>query len=201
MPAPRTTHRHRRGLTSLAAATLLISLTACGGGGDDDNADDPPDTEEQTTVTTAPDDEVADDDGTSDAGADEEESGEACDIVSDEVVMGVLGFDDIPRREPHEVAGQSTSCIKGSERTEDLSTASDVNVSFLTGGKAIVDQFAAQPGAVEVSGFGDNAVFTPDAGVLAIAVGNDSYQIQVVKNGVPSNQADATTIAEDVLGG
>lgn len=196
MPAPRTTLRYRRGLTSLAAVTLLISLAACGGGGDDDNADDPPGTEEQTTVTTAPDDEVADDEGD-----DDEDSGEACDIVSDEVVMEVLGFDDIPRREPHEVEGQSTTCLKGSERTEDLSTASYVNVSFLTGGKTVVDQFAAQPGAVEVSGFGDNAVFTPDAGVLAIAVGNDSYQIQVVKNGVPSNQADATTVAEDALAG
>lgn len=201
MPAPRTTHRHRRGLTSLAAATLLLSLTACGGGGDDDNADDPPGTDEQTTVTTAPDEDVADEDGTADEGDDDEDSGEACDIVSDEVVMEVLGFDDIPRREPHEVAGQSVSCIKGSERTDDLTTASFVSVSFLTGGKVIVDQFADQAGAVEVPGLGDHAVFVPVTGAIAIAVGNDSYQVQVYKNGAVSDQADATTVAEDVLAG
>ncbi len=195
MPAPRTSHRRHRGLTGLAAAAiLLIGLTACGGGSDDDDADDPPGTEEETTVTTAPDDESTDD------APEDDESGEACDIVSDDVVMEVLGFDDIPRREPHEVAGQSTSCIKGSERTDDLSTASYVNVSLLIGGKPLVDQAATEADAVEVPGLGDQAVFVPSAGALSVAVGDDAYLIQVVKDGAPSDQADATTVAEDVLG-
>jgi hypothetical protein len=195
MPAPRTTPRHRRGLTGLAAAAiLLVGLAACGGGGDDDAADDPPGTEEETTVTTAPEDEATDE------APEDEGSGEACDIVSDEVVLEVLGFDDIPRREPHEVEGQSTSCIKGSDRTDDLSTASYVNVSLLIGGKPLVDAAASEADAVEVSGLGDQAVFVPSAGALSVAVGDDGYLIQVVKNGKPSDQAAAVTVAEDVLG-
>ena len=196
MPAPRTPHRTRRGLIrSGVAAALLLGLAACGGGGDDDDAgDDPPGTEEGTTVTTAPDDEATDE------APEDEESAEACDIVSDEVVLEVLGFDDIPRREPHEVPGQSVSCIKGSDRTDDLTTASYVNVSRITGGSPMVDQAAGEADAVEVSGLGDQAVFIPSAGALSVAVGGDGYLIQVVKNGKPSDQADAVTIAEDVLG-
>lgn len=75
-----------------------------------------------------------------------------------------------------------------------------VSVIYLTGGGVVVDQMSTQAGAVEVAGFGDKAGFLPSAGTLSIAVGADSYSIQVVKAGKPSNQADAVTVAEDVLG-
>ena len=187
--------RRRRATTALAGAVLLLtSLAACGG--DDDTAGD-------DTTTTRSDVTTAADEGTTTTvdDAPEAEGGGPCDLMSDEVVMAVLGFDDIPRREPSEVPGQSRSCIKGSERTDDLTTASFVSVNFLDGGSVLVDQSAAEAGAVQVEGFGDAAVFLPSAGVLSIAVGSDGYTIQVVKNGRPSDQADATTVAEDVLGG
>lgn len=188
--------RPRRARLPMAAAVaLVLGLAACGGSDDGAAKKDPPGTAQDVTTTTAPDDNGSAADGTV-----QEASSEACDIVSDEVVTQVLGTDDIPRREPSGVVGETYSCIKGSERTDDLTTAAYVNVSFLKGGASIVDQFAAEAESVEVTGFGDRAVFVPSAGALSVAVGSDSYQIQVVKAGRPSDQADAEAVAKDVLG-
>ncbi len=89
---------------------------------------------------------------------------------------------------------------QGHRSVDDLSAGSYVSVSFIKGGAAIVDQLASEPASVSVSGYGDKAVYVPDAGAVSIAVGADSYQIQVVKGGQPSGQTDATAVADDVLG-
>ncbi len=212
MPDHRRPARHRRPRLRLAvAAAVLLSLAACGGSDDGDAAEESPGTEQDgttttTTTTTTEDDGTTttapEDDETADDGDDSATTGgDACDIVSDEVVTQVLGMADIPRREANGVVGETYSCIKGSERTDDLTTASYVSVAFIPGGSAIVDQFAGEAGSVDVPGLGDQAVFVPSAGSLSIAEGSDSYQIQVVKLGRPSNQADAVAVAEDVLGG
>ena len=110
------------------------------------------------------------------------------------------GLDELERREPNGDLTQTYGCIKGTDRVDDLSAGSYVSVSFIKGGAAIVDQFASEPASVSVTGYGDKAVYVPDAGAMSIAVGADSYQIQVVKGGRPSDQADATAVADDVLG-
>lgn len=184
----------RRASCLVAGLVLLLGGAACGGG-DDDASDEVPTSAPDTTVTTAPEEEAPDEEA-----PEEDAPDEICDIVSDEVVLEVLEMDDLERREPNGDLTQTYGCIKGTDRVDDLSTGSYVSVSFIKGGAAVVDQFASEPASVSVTGYGDKAVYVPDAGALSIAVGADSYQIQVVKGGRPSDQADATIVADDVLG-
>ena len=127
----------------------------------------------------------------------DEASGDACDIVSDDVAVEVLGI-EIVRREGHE-DGQSVSCIKGTERNNDLTTGFYVSVADFIGGAVIFDQASAEEGSEQVAGLGDRAVFLPNAGVLYIADGADAVSVQVVKAGVPGSQQECVTVANDVL--
>lgn len=127
-------------------------------------------------------------------------SGNACDIVSDEVVAAVLGV-AVVRREGHRQPGsESASCIKGLERSTDPKGYTFVTAGVVAGGGAAATaRAAAIKGTVEVSGLGDRAFYLASAGVLTIADGDDLVQAQVVKSGVPGSQQDCITIAKDIL--
>lgn len=192
MITSRTARRHA--VVALMAAALVAG---CGSDKEDEGAATATtgaQGEEPSTTTTAADDEADETDET-----DEEASGDACDIVSDEVVTEVLGI-EVARREPNEDQF-GRSCIKGNERSGDPSQFTFVSVSVLTGGgSTVVDQFRTEADAAPVEGLGDDAVFVPSAGVLVIVDGEDSIQVQVVEGGIPGTQEQAVTVAEDVLG-
>ncbi len=184
-----------RGPLAIVAATLAAAvLTAgCGSG---DGSDATP-----TTTTAAP-GEASGESVTSttatDAGT-EEESGGACDIVSDEVVAEVLGV-SVVRREPHgEPGGQIVSCIKGTDRADAPEDAFFVSVSVIADGAALVDQASGEQGSEPVAGLGDRAVFLPGDGALFIADGADVVQVQVHKGGERGSQQDCVTVANNVL--
>ena len=191
---PRSAQRPFRLLAVLAVIAMCV-LAACGGGGGDDDAADPPSGDDGTTVTTAADDEdgVADE---GDDGEDDEDTGGPCDMVSDEVVAEVLGI-EVVRREPHE-EGPSVSCIKGTERLDDVQQGSFVSVGRIADGAALVDAFSAEAGSVSVD-LGDRAVYVPSAGVLSVALGEDVLQVQVFKQGTMGTQDEVVTVAEDVI--
>jgi hypothetical protein len=126
-------------------------------------------------------------------------SGDTCSIVSDEVAAKVLGI-KIVRREPTGDPTGAFGCIKGTERVSDMTKVYYVSASVTPGGAAFLDQATAQAESVSVPGLGDRAVFLTGLGALFVAVGTDMIYVQVVKAGVPSSQADAVTVAKDVLG-
>jgi hypothetical protein len=184
-----TTHRTRhraRCLVVLALATVFVA-SSCGSdpGSGDDGSPKPSSgaASESGSVSTPK----------------EEKSGNACDIVSDDVAADVLGV-KIVRREPHEKPG-SITCIKGSKRSNDLGTNSFVNVNEFTGRGAaqLAEQAAAEEGSKRVSGLGDRAYFLPNAGALFVVGGDDVVNVQVVKAGKPGNQHDCVTVMKDVL--
>jgi len=186
-----------RSRRTVLAAVLLggLLIAGCGSGdgtdagstataeGFEDSADD------DTTPTTT----------TADSGS-EEASGDACDIVSDDVSAEVLGV-EVVRREPHGEPGSgSVSCIKGLERTDDPASFSYVSVAVVAGAAALVDEASAEEGSQPVAGLGNRAVYVPSAGALFIADGADGVQVQVVKAGIRGSQQDCVTVANDVLG-
>jgi len=185
-------------VVALILLTGAVLASGCSSG-DDDAAPD-------ATTTTAPADRAAGDATTTttttggDGADDDSPSGDGCDLVSDEVASAVLGI-DIDRREPHEdAAGQSVSCIKGTERQADVTQASYVSVSVYPAsvGAALMEG-AVDEGATSVEGLGDEAAFLATAGLLIVLYGDDAVHVQVVKNGVPAGLDDATTVAADVL--
>ena len=116
------------------------------------------------------------------------------------MAASVLGI-NIVRREPHEDATTGgVSCIKGTERVQDLSQASYVSISATPGGAAFFDQTIEGAPTESVPGVGDRAEFLADAASLIIAAGADLVTVQVVKGGVPSSLDDCLTVAEEVLG-
>lgn len=183
-----------------AAASIVVLLAAGCGSGDSSDTASPKASAGQkagsddATTTTA-----ATDPGKGDKA--NEENGDACDIVSDEVAADVLGI-KIERREPHtDPSNNGVSCIKGTERTNDLANGAYVSAAIIPGaGAQLVDDATAQKGSELVKGLGDRAVFLPDAGVIFIADGADAVQVQVVKGGKPAGQKDVVTVAEDVEG-
>jgi hypothetical protein len=188
-------HSLRRSARVIAVVTIAITvaLSACGGGSDDD-----PQAADPTTTTVS--DGASDDTTTTTAATDPgDESGDGCDLFSDDVAAEVLGI-EIVRREPHEDEFGNLSCIKGTERVQDLSQGSYVSASLLPNGGVLVDQATDQEGSVQVAGIGDRAVFVPAIGALLFTDGTDAFQIQVVKGGAPStDQADGVAVAHDIL--
>jgi hypothetical protein len=177
-----------RGLATALLLTASLGVASCGGGSSADDAR--PKAEPASSSTPTPD--ITRDEPAAD--------GDACDMVSDDAVAGVLGV-AVERREPHGKPGAvSVSCIKGLERSSDPSGYSYVSVSVLAGGgAALVDQAGDEGGSSPVTGLGDRAVFVPSAGGLFIVDGDDAVQVQVVKAGKPGGQKDCVTIAEDVM--
>lgn len=186
---------------ALAAVTIALLTAGCGsGGGDDgkstDSAAAGTDTVAAGDTATGTGDTATESqgDGGSDGG------GAGCDLISDELAASVLGI-DIVRREPHEDATTGgVSCIKGTERVQDLSQASYVSISATPGGAAFFDQTIEGAPTESVPGVGDRAEFLADAASLIIAAGEDLVTVQVVKGGVPSSLDDCLTVAEEVLG-
>ncbi|MBA2280331.1 MAG: hypothetical protein H0W25_03720 [Acidimicrobiia bacterium] len=192
----------RRRLAAAALGVLLISASACGGDDGDASSATTADAATPTTADTSPtttDAEPPTTTTTTDATPTTTTTGgDACDILSDDVVTAVLGV-DIVRREPT-TDGSSRSCLKGLDRTDDPANFFYVNVAVIPGaGSMLVDQFAAEPAAVPIEGLGDQAVYVPDVGGIFMVVGADAVQVQVVQGGVPGNQEDCVTVAEDVL--
>ena len=129
----------------------------------------------------------------------EESNSGPCDLVSDDVVVDVLGV-EIERREPHEKEG-STTCIKGTKRSSEMESNSFVNVNVFSGqgAKQLANQADVEEGSKQVSGMGDRAFFLPNAGALFVVDGDEVVNVQVVKEGKPSIQEDCVTVAKDVL--
>jgi hypothetical protein len=171
----------------LVGAAVVVTLTAGCGGGDDGAGNASAGTTGSTSTSAGA------------AVTTRTTSGDACDIVSDAVVAGVLGV-PVTRREPHkDEASGTVSCIKGVERTSDVTTISYVSVSVFGGGGALVDAARAEAGSQPVDGVGDQAVYVPSAGALSVADGSAAIVVQVVRAGASGNQHDAITVARDVL--
>ena len=192
----------------MAAATIALLTAGCGSGGGDDGKST--DSAAAGTDTVAADDTAtesgdtateSDDTATESQGnGGSEEGGAGCDLISDEVAASVLGI-DIVRREPNEAATTGgVSCIKGTERAQDLSQVSYVSISATPGGASFFDQTIEGAPTESVPGVGDRAEFLADAAALIIAAGADLVTVQVVKGGVPSSLDDCLTVAEEVLG-
>ncbi len=190
-------HRKRRlgrGLAaSIAAATLI--LAGCGGGSNDaatspSTAASDPDTSSSSTGDSA----------TETTAADVPESGDNCDIVSDEVVAEVLGV-EVERREPSsQPEAQTVGCTKGPE-LGDVPTF--VSVYVVSGGAPGFEEFTAggaegSEGLEPVDGLGDRAISMP--GAVVVAVGTDIVSVQVFKAGQPGSREDLITVANDVIG-
>jgi len=183
MSTPGAQQRARR----LVGLALVCVIVASGCGSDPESGDDAS-PKPSTTASEAP------------AGSTpEEESNGPCDLVSDDVVVDVLGV-EIERREPHEKEG-STTCIKGTKRSSEMESNSFVNVNVFSGqgAKQLANQADVEEGSKQVSGLGDRAFFLPNAGALFVVDGDEVVNVQVVKEGKPSTQADCVTVAKDVL--
>jgi hypothetical protein len=171
----------------LVAAAVVVTLIAGCGGGDDGGGNASAGSTGSTSTSAGA------------AVTTPTKSGDACTIVSDAVVADVLGV-PVTRREPHEDEGSGTvSCIKGVERTSDVTTISYVSVSVFGGGGALVDAARAEAGSQPVAGVGDQAVYVPSAGALSVADGSAAIVVQVVRAGAPGDQHETTTVARDVL--
>ncbi len=174
---------------------LSIALLSAGCGSDDAGQDVSTDSAAAGAVTAEASDSAteSEDDGGS------AEGGDGCDLISDEVAAEILGI-EIVRREAHEDATTGgISCIKGTERVEDLKQASYVSVSATPNGVAYFDETIAEAETESIPGVGDRAEFLASAGTMLIAAGDDLVTVQVVKGGVPSGLDDCLTVAEDVL--
>lgn len=160
-------------------------LGGCGGGSDTATKTEP-DTSSSSTGDSV----------TETIAADAPESGDTCDIVSDEVVAGVLGV-EVERREPFsEPESQTVGCKKGPE-LGDVPTF--VNVYVISGGAAVgFEEFGADGSEEPVDGLGDRAISLP--GVVFVAVGADVVSVQVFKAGQPGSREDLITVANDVIG-
>jgi hypothetical protein len=184
MSTPGAQPRARR-LVGLALACVIV---ASGCGSDPESGDEasptPSATASEAEAGTTP---------------EEETKGDPCDLVSDDVAADVLGV-KIVRREPHEKEG-STTCIKGTKRSDDMDSNSFVNVNVFSGqgAKQLANQADVEEGSKQVSGLGDRAFFLPNAGALFVVDGDEVVNVQVVKQGKPSSQGDAVTVARDVL--
>lgn len=179
----------------IVLAVVSIALLTAGCGSDGAEQEAPTDSVEAETdaadesVTTP----AEDDSGGS------EEGGDGCELISDDLAAEILGI-EIARREPHvDTTTGGVSCIKGTERVEDLSQASYVSVSRTPGGAAFFDQTIEGAGTESIPGVGDRAAFLADAASLIIAAGDDLVTVQVVKGGVPSGLDDCLTVAAEVL--
>lgn len=153
------------------------------------------DSDASSSTTTA----GSDDSATTTTAGSDDVTGDACDIVSDDVAADVLGIEIVRREANGEPGSESVSCIKGTERADDPADYFYVSVGVIAGGSALVDQASTELGGQPVDGFGDRAVFSSSAGTLFVADGDDGVQVQVVKAGVPGSQEDCVTVAEDVF--
>ncbi len=184
MSSPGVQPRARR-LVGLALACVIV---ASGCGSDPESKDEaspkPSASASEAEAGTTPEDET---------------EGGPCDLVSDEMAVDVLGV-EVERREPHEKKG-STTCIKGTERSDDMESNSfvNVNVFFGQGAKQLANKADVEEGSKRVSGLGDRAFFLANAGALFVVDGDEVVNVQVVKQGKPSTQADCVTVARDVL--
>jgi len=177
----------------VAALSLGLTATGCGSGdtpetASTDSGASESDAAEDSVTTPAPED-----------GSGSEAGGDGCDLVSDELAAEILGI-EIVRREPHtDPATGGVSCIKGTERVDDLSQGYFVSASVTPGGAAFFDQAVAEGDTEPVDGVGDDAAFLSVAGSLIIAAGTDLVTVQVVQEGTPGSLEDCVTVAEEVL--
>lgn len=180
-------------LRAILAALLVTGVLAAGCGSDD----------AASSATTTGSEDSADDTTTTeatDSNDDEDTSGHGCDLFSDEVTTEVLGV-AIARRDANgEPASGIVSCLKGTERVEDLADSYYVSASvFEGGGSVLFDEATSGGDSQPVDGLGDQAAYIPSAGVLFIVDGADGLSVQVVKAGVPASQQDCVKVAKDIL--
>lgn len=188
--------RSHRAWTAVTGLVVGLLLAGCGSSND-------PGTTAPTGSAQGPaagDSSAADDSAaTTASGGDSSAGGDGCDLISDELAAQILGI-EIVRREPHvDATTGGVSCLKGTERVTDLSTAYYVSVSSTPGGAAFFDETLGEAVTEPIPGVGDRAEFLAEAGTLLIAAGDDLATVQVVQAGVPGNLADCITVAQEVL--
>lgn len=191
--------RLRRTGVLVAALTIGLLAAGCGSGDTPDGAATDsvaaePDTAESDTANDTVTTPAAEGSGGS------EDGGDGCDLVSDELAAEILGI-EIARREPHsDPTTGGVSCIKGTERANDLTQGSYVSVSVTPGGAAFFDETIAGGGTEPIQGVGDRAEFLAGAASLILAAGTDLITVQVIHGGAPGSLEDCITVAEEVIG-
>jgi len=177
----------------VTALTIVLLVAGCG-------SSDTPET--AATDSGAAESDTAADTGTTpaaDDNGDSQNGGDGCDLISDDLAAEILGI-EIVRREPNsDPTTGGLSCLKGTERVEDLSQASYVSASVTPGGAAFFDQTIAEAETETVSGLGDRAEYLAVAASLIIAAGTDLVTVQVIQGGAPGALEECITVAEEVL--
>lgn len=182
----------------LAVAAVTVSVTAAAGGcgGKEKGTAAGAGSPSTTPTTAAP---------ASTAPAATSDSGGFCSKISDAEATAVLGVPIGRREEPSAAPNGISSCVKGTPRQAlaNLSKAAYVSFStFPAGGElGSFDQVKAKFADAKVlNGVGDQALFTPSAGVVIGFLQGRVFQVQVVKAGKPGTEADAVTMAKAFLG-
>jgi hypothetical protein len=107
---------------------------------------------------------------------------------------------EITRREASAKTAASFGCVKGNDRTDDLSKGAFVSFSvFTTGGAALLDQLAAEAGTEQISGLGDRAMFQSAQGFVFIAKGDNVLSVQVFKFGQKGSRDEVIGLARIAL--
>lgn len=185
----------------LLATALTIGLLVAGCGSSDTPETANTDSVAEDTVgdeTSAADDTVTT--PAADGSGGSEPGGDGCDLISDELAAEILGI-EIARREPHsDPTTGGVSCIKGTERVDDLTQSYYVSVSVTPGGAPYFDETIADGGTEPITGVGDQAAFLAGAASLIIAAGTDLVTVQVIHAGAPGSLEECITVAEEVLG-
>jgi hypothetical protein len=106
----------------------------------------------------------------------------------------VLGV-PVTRNEPADTAG-AIGCVKGTDRAGDLTKAAFVSYSqFTLGGDELLAQFGSEPGAEEISGLGDRAVFEASGGLVFFSTHGTTASVQVFKFGKPGTRDEVLDLA------
>jgi hypothetical protein len=169
-------------------AALAFALTAACGGGSGGNA--------TASTGSAPGNATS---SSSSAVAQSSTAGEGCDLLTDDEVKAVIGV-DITRREASAKSTASFGCVKGNDRSNDLTKGAFVSFSvFTTGGAALLDQLAAEAGTEQVSGLGDRALYQSAQGFVFIAKGDKVLSVQVFKFGKSGSRDEVLGLARKAL--
>jgi hypothetical protein len=172
----------------LGCVALALTLTAaCGGSGG------------STAASTGSSSASASSSSSSSSSAAASSSSDGCDLLSDDEVKSVIGV-DITRREASAQTAGAFGCVKGNDRSTDLSTAAFVSFSvFTTGGSALLDQLGAEAGTEQISGLGDRALFQAAQGFVFIAKGGKVLSVQVFKFGQKGSRDEVIGLARIAL--
>ena len=105
----------------------------------------------------------------------------------------------VTRNEPATSAG-GLGCVKGTDRNPDVTKGAFVSYSeFTTGGDALLDQFGSEPGAEQVPGLGDRAVFEASGGLVFFSANGKVASVQVFKFGQVGTRDEVIALAKLLL--